>query len=410
MSQTEKTGFLPRRIALLGASGNIGRQALDVIAASKGRLIAELLSVHSNVAFGVQTANLFGVKTLVITDSRADQSALSELNSGIEVLIGADSLDQAVKRPEIDVILAAIVGSAGLSSVHSALEAGKTIALANKESLVISGELAVDLVRNRGGRLIPVDSEHSAIFQCLYGRNPESKGLPLDTNSSENSNAIDEVARLILTASGGPFRTYSRKDLKSVTVQQALCHPTWHMGHKITIDSATLMNKAFEMIEAHWLFGLPAEKIIVMIHPQSLIHSMVEFIDGAILAQIGPPDMRLPIQLALTAPARFNGPMRKLDWTHALSIQMEPVDPERFPAIDLGYEIIRAGGTTGAVVNAANEIAVHAFLNGKISFDRIVTACQTVLNNHYYEAHPNWDRLLEIDRWAREETKKWISY
>lgn len=410
MSQTEKPGFLPRRIALLGASGNIGRQALDVIAASEGRLVAELLSVHSNVAFGVRTANQFGVKTLVITNPQTDRSALSHLNPGIEVLIGADSLDQAVKRPEIDVVLAAIVGSAGLSSVRSALEEGKTVALANKESLVMSGELATDLVRSRGGRLIPVDSEHSAIFQCLYGRSPESKGLPFDAERSENNGAANEVARLILTASGGPFRNYSRKDLNSVTVQQALCHPTWNMGHKITIDSATLMNKAFEMVEAHWLFGLPEEKIIVMIHPQSLIHSLVEFIDGAILAQIGPPDMRLPIQLALTSPARFNGPMRKLDWSRPLSFEMEPVDRDRFPAIDLGYEIIRAGGTAGAVVNAANEVAVHAFLNGKISFDRIVTACQTVLNNHHYEAHPNWDRLFEIDHWAREETKKWISY
>lgn len=274
----------------------------------------------------------------------------------------------------------------------------------------MSGELATELVRDRGGRLIPVDSEHSAIYQCLYGRNPDFAGLPFEKRNSDPSDISKDVARLILTASGGPFREYSKEDLKKATVQEALCHPTWNMGRKITVDSATLMNKAFEMIEAHWLFGLPAEKIQVMIHPQSLIHSMVEFIDGAVLAQIGPPDMRLPIQLALTAPDRFDGPMRRIDWTKPISFELKPVDRDRFPAIDLGYEILKSGGTAGTVVNAANEVAVQAFLNGKISFDRIVNACRTILNNHYYEAHPNWDRLLEIDRWAREETKKWISY
>jgi 1-deoxy-D-xylulose-5-phosphate reductoisomerase len=309
-----------------------------------------------------------------------------------------------VRRPDVDIVLSAIVGSAGLTSTWAALESGKTVALANKESLVMGGTLLTNLVKKGKGRLLPVDSEHSAIMQAL--RSWKMTADSPDTNFDEITASVRQI---VLTASGGPFRTWSSDQIKNITVEDALAHPTWKMGKKITIDSATMMNKALEMIEASWLFNLPGNKISAMIHPQSLIHSMVEFVDGSIIAQMSPPDMRLPIQLALNYPYRCPGPASKLNWEQMQTLEFYPPDLDRFPAIRLGMKVIESGGTAGAVVNAANEVAVAAFLAGKLPFQNIVEVCESVLEHHHFEPHPTLAQLLAIDRWAREEAKLWMA-
>jgi len=382
----------PRRIAVLGSSGSIGQSAFEVLAASKGRLVPILLSVHRQTdVLAKQLRQLPKLpQWVVVTDETADRSPLEQFAKKVEIHFGHEALCELVRRPEVDVVLSAIVGSAGLVSTLAALEAGKTVALANKESLVMGGELLTDLLETNGGHLIPVDSEHNAIWQVLRGG----------------------VKKIILTASGGPFRTKTFAELADITVEDALAHPTWTMGKKITIDSATLMNKALEIIEARWLFGyelgdMPAEKIDVVIHPQSLIHSMVEFVDGSVLAQMSPPDMRLPIQLALDHPFRFPGPALKMDWSQMHTLEFYPPDFDRFPALSLGLEAAASGGTSGAVINAANESAVSAFLDGKLPFQDIVRVCRAVLEHHQFEPHPTLEQLLAIDRWARKETEKW---
>jgi 1-deoxy-D-xylulose-5-phosphate reductoisomerase len=289
----------------------------------------------------------------------------------------------------VDIVVSAIVGSAGLRSTWAALNAGKTVALANKESLVVGGPLITELARRKNAKILPVDSEHSAVFQSLQAGRPE------------------EVRRIVLTASGGPFRTFSSAQLAQVTVADALAHPTWAMGPKITVDSATLMNKALEIIEARWLFGLSAEQIGVVIHPQSIVHSMVEYRDGSVIAQLSPPDMKLPIQYALTWPERREGVAAKLDWSRAMELRFEPPDFERFGALRLGLEAAAAGGTAGAVLNGANEGAVAAFIAGRLAFDRIVPACKSVFENHHFNPSPSLDEAIEADRWARQEVLRW---
>ncbi len=398
-----------KQIAVLGATGSIGTSALDIIAASGGELVAELLSAHSQTAKLAEAARRFHPMTLVVTDETADRTPLSDVPPGTRVLYGVDALEEEIRREEIDVVLSAIVGSAGLRGTWSALEAGKTVALANKESLVLAGALMIDLAKRSGGRILPVDSEHSAIWQSLASRQIglTPYGAPESTDDLDFAKGM--ITRLILTASGGPFRNRNKEDLTKVTVADALAHPTWKMGKKITIDSATMMNKAFEIIEARWLFDLPPERIDVMIHPQSIIHSMVEFLDGGVIAQLGVPDMRLPIQLALYGMTRRYATGRRLDWSQLQTLELIPPDEDRFPAIPLGRRVARDGGTSGAVVNAANEVAVDAFLHGKIPFPKITTACQTILDHHQFEERPTLSRLFEIDRWARMETQKWIS-
>ncbi|MBR4976521.1 MAG: 1-deoxy-D-xylulose-5-phosphate reductoisomerase [Thermoguttaceae bacterium] len=390
----------PRNVAVIGASGSIGTSALDVIAASGGRLRASVLSVNNDVAKLVELAKRFRPDAVVVANPNADRTPLAELPSGIEVLWGPDALAEVVRRPEIDVVLLAIVGVAGMRVAWSALEAGQTLALANKEALVAGGSLMTDLLRTNGGKLYPVDSEHSAIFQCLLSRR-------LDSNSTFVDGS--DVERLILTASGGPFRDWSAERLKTATVADALKHPTWQMGAKITVDSASTMNKALEIIEARWLFGLDADKISVVVHPQSIVHSMVEFVDGAVLAQLSPPDMRLPIQLALYETERLPGPTRKFDWTQSSTLEFFPPDFERFPALSLGFEVAKKGGTAGVVLNAANEVAVDAFLNGRTTFDKIPVVCRQILENHSFEEKPTLERIVELDAWARKETEIWIS-
>jgi 1-deoxy-D-xylulose-5-phosphate reductoisomerase len=296
-----------------------------------------------------------------------------------------------VRDPEVDVVVSAIVGAAGLEGTWAALEAGKVVAVANKETLVLAGPLVTDLAARRGGKLLPVDSEHSAIFQALQGTPP------------------DAVARIILTGSGGPFRGRTRAELEEVTPEEALRHPTWRMGPKITVDSATLMNKALEVIEARWLFGLGPEQIEVIIHPESVIHSFVEFADGAVLAQLSPPDMRLPIQYALTYPGRLPGPARKLDWKALACWHFEQPDAQTFPSLQLGYEVARRGGTCGAVLNAANEVAVRRFLDGELRFLDIPRACRGALDHHHFSPTPTLAELHASDRWARQEVARWTS-
>jgi 1-deoxy-D-xylulose-5-phosphate reductoisomerase len=377
-------------VAVLGSTGSIGRSALEVIAASDGDLAAVALSAHANTTLLAQQALQARARFVVVTDPEADESPLDALPASVARLSGPDAVARIAALPEVDVVLAAIVGAAGLQGAWAALEAGKTLALANKETLVIAGPLVMDLARRRGAAVLPVDSEHSAVFQALQaGRR-------------------DEVRRIVLTASGGPFRLHTPEELARVTVADALAHPTWSMGRKITVDSATMMNKALEIIEARWLFDLSADQIDVVVHPQSVVHSLVEFVDGSVVAQLSPPDMKLPIQYALTWPRRLPGVAARMDWRQSWRLEFEPPDFERFPALALGLEAARAGGTTGAVLNAANEAAVAGFLAGELGFTEIVPACRDVLDHHDFESRPTLERLLELDRWARQEVTRWV--
>ncbi len=377
-------------IAVLGSTGSIGRSALEVIAASGGRLWAVALSANGNTDLLLKQTLALRPARIVVTDpAAAARQDWSSLPSGVELLVGCEALDRLAADPEIDIVVSAIVGSAGLRSTWAAVDAGKTVALANKESLVVGGPLITELARRRNAKILPVDSEHSAVFQSLQAGRAE------------------EVRRIVLTASGGPFRTFSPTQLAQVTVADALAHPTWAMGPKITIDSATLMNKALEIIEARWLFGLSAEQIDVVIHPQSIVHSMVEYRDGSVIAQLSPPDMKLPIQYALTWPERCEGVAAKLDWRRAMELRFEPPDFERFAALRLGRQAAAAGGTAGAVLNGANEGAVAAFLAGRLPFDQIVPACKSVLENHQFNPSPSLDEAIEADHWARQEVLRW---
>jgi 1-deoxy-D-xylulose-5-phosphate reductoisomerase len=311
--------------------------------------------------------------------------------SGVEVLAGLDGIIRMVEDPRTDRVLSAIVGAVGLRGTWAALAAGKIVALANKETLVVAGPLIMELARARQAQILPVDSEHSAIFQAL------------------KSGAAPEVRRVILTSSGGPFRGRSRSQLVDVTPEEALKHPTWQMGPKITIDSATLMNKALEVIEARWLFALEPDQIEVVIHPESVVHSMVEFVDGSVIAQMSLPDMCLPIQYALTYPDRVSGAGERIDLGQRFSLHFEPPDRETFPSLELGFEVMRRGGTAGAALNAANEAAVARFLAGEIRFLDIARACRAALEHHSYDPRPTLDELWKVDAWARREVDRWQS-
>jgi 1-deoxy-D-xylulose-5-phosphate reductoisomerase len=376
-----------RRIVVLGSTGSIGTNALEVVAALPGRFEVVGLAARSRRSELFAQAHRFRPQWVALTGEETDADGLP---TGTELLTNTDEVARRVQAPEVDVVVSAVVGAAGLRGTWAALEAGKIVALANKETLVVAGQLAMDLAATRGARILPVDSEHSAIFQAMAG-------------------SPTAVERVVLTGSGGPFRGRTRKQLEAVTVEQALAHPTWQMGPKISIDSATLMNKALEVIEARWLFGFQANQIDVVIHPESMIHSFVEFVDGSVLAQVSPPDMRLPIQYALTYPERVPGPARKVNWTGLSAFHFEQPDRETFPALDLGYEVANRGGTTGAVLNAANEVAVESFLACKLPFLDIPRACRAVLDAHTFDPRPTLDGLLAADRWARQEVHRWTS-
>lgn len=380
-----------RNVVILGSTGSIGRSALSVIEHDAGtRLRAFGLSAHGSWEKLVEQARAFRPRYITLTDPERVSSVNGQLTgSGTEVLGGLDGVIQMVQAPETDRVLTAIVGAAGLRGTWAALEAGKTIALANKETLVVGGPLITGLAKRRSAELLPVDSEHSAIFQAMRAGRPS------------------EVRRVILTSSGGPFRGKSTRELAEVTGEQALRHPTWKMGPKISVDSATLMNKALEVIEARWLFDLEPEQIEVVIHPESIVHSMVEFVDGSVVAQLSPPDMRLPIQFALTYPERVAGPCPLLDLTKSMSLHFEPPDRDTFPCLDLGFEVMRKGGTAGAALNAANEAAVARFLEGSIGFLDIPRACRAALDHHTFDPNPTLDGLWKVDAWARQEVVRW---
>jgi len=389
-----------RRVAILGATGSIGTATCAVIEHLQAvdpefDWVVHGISGHANLDLLAQLAARYVPKRVILSDPQCAETWKNGENS-IEniafpaqsrVEVGCERLVDLAVDSEVDTVVAAIVGRAGLESTVAAIRAGKRVALANKETLVVAGAVVLESLKTSGAVLLPVDSEHSAIFQCLAGR--------------------EAPRRIVLTASGGPFRDWTTEQMKSATIDQAMAHPTWRMGRKITIDSATMMNKALEIIEAKWLFGVSADQIDVVIHPQSVIHSMVETLDGSMIAQLSPPDMRLPIQYALTYPRSVVGATEMLDLTKNLNLSLLPVDRERFPAISLGFEVARVGGTAGAVVNAANEEAVGLFLQGRIRFTDIVPACQMALENHTFEQTATIDRLLELDRWARAEVRRW---
>ena len=378
-----------RNIVVLGSTGSIGRSTLDVVAAQKDLRVCAV-SAHKRLAEAAEQCRRFQIPVLIATDNEAAQQFdRSLLPPGTRLEVGDEAIEANVTKPEVDTVVSAIVGSAGLRGSWAAAEAGKRIALANKETLVVAGPLIMQLANQRGAKLIPVDSEHSAIFQALQAGN---RG---------------DLERIILTASGGPFRDLPIHELQNVTPEQALQHPTWDMGPRITIDSATMLNKALEIIEARWLFELDADQIEVMIHPQSVVHSMVEFRDGAVIAQLSPPDMKLPIQYALTYPERTSGVAAKVDWTKSHEWTFDPPDLDRFPALALGFEVANQGGTAGAVLNAAKESAVQRFIDGKLSFQEIVEACREVLNHHDFDPSPSLDELMQADAWARQEVDRW---
>ena len=358
-----------REVVILGSTGSIGRQALDVVRAASDRFRVVGLSAGSDRAALAAQAAEFGVEATAL---------------------GAEESAQLARDIRSDVVLNGITGSVGLGPTLAALDAGRTLALANKESLVVGGELVTG--RAAPGQLVPVDSEHSALAQALRG------------------GTADEVRRLVLTASGGPFRGRRRAELEHVTPQQALAHPTWSMGPVVTTNSATLVNKGLEVIEAHLLFGIGYERIDVVVHPQSIVHSMVEFVDGSTLAQASPPDMRLPIALALGWPERVPGAGAPLDWTRASSWTFEPLDDEAFPAVALAREVGAAGGAHPAVYNAANEQAVAGFHDGRIGFTAIVDTVRSVVEAFApASARPELDELLEAERWARHEADRRIA-
>jgi 1-deoxy-D-xylulose-5-phosphate reductoisomerase len=375
---------------VLGSTGSIGTGALDVIAALPDRLAVAGLVAQSKWPCLAEQCRRFKPRVAVLTDPAAFAAAdKAAFPPETRLVGGSDAVLDLVSSSDVDVVLSAVAGAAGLSGTWAAVEAGKTVALANKESLVVAGPLVIGLAAKTGAAILPVDSEHSAVHQALADR-------PTDT-----------IARIVLTASGGPFRGKTRRDLAAVAPADALQHPTWRMGRKITVDSATLMNKALEVIEARWLFGLDPDRIAVIVHPESVVHSFVEFVDGSVLAQLSPPDMRLPIQYALTYPDRVAGPAAKLDWQALSALRFEPADRETFPAVDLGFEVAKKGGTCGAVLNAANEAAVARFLDGSLGFLDVARCCRAVLDHHDYDPGPGLERLWAADRWARHEVTKW---
>ncbi len=379
---------MTQRLTVLGSTGSIGRQSLEVIAALG--LSVEGLTAHKNAKLLEEQARAVHPKLAVLTDEAAAKDLAVRLaDTSTRVLGGKEALLEAAILPEADTVLTSVVGIAGLEPTLAAIDAGKNIALANKETLVCAGALVTAAAENKGVKLLPVDSEHSAIFQCLQGCRDRG-----------------EVERLILTASGGPFYGLEREKIAQMTCREALKHPNWDMGAKITIDSATMMNKGFEVIEAMWLYGLPLERIDVVIHRQSVIHSLVEFRDGAVLAQLGAPDMRLPIQYAFTWPNRLSGPCSRLDLLHCADLTFLPPDGENFPCLELAREAAAQGGVKAAALNGANEVAVAAYLSDKIGFYDIPRLCRLAVDAAPVVETPTLDDILAADALARAVAQK----
>lgn len=380
-----------KHIAVLGSTGSIGRQTLDVIAAHPDEFTAEVLTAGSNAELLAAQAEKFRPDSIVIADESKYDYLKSRLeNLDIKIYAGSEAICDVVEGSNVDVVLVALVGFAGLKPTVRAIEAGKVIALANKETLVAAGEVINSLIAQYKTPLLPVDSEHSAIFQCLAG---------------EGSNKIEKI---LLTASGGPFLSLGREELEHVTPAQALRHPSWRMGDKITIDSASMMNKGFEVIEAHWLFGVPVERIEVVVHPQSIVHSAVQFADGAVKAQLGMPDMRIPIQYALSYPARMELDVPRLSLSQTGSLTFMAPDVERFPCLGLAFEAMKTGGTMPCILNAAAETANLAFLEERIGFMDMPRVISAVMQSSASVAHPTLDDILAADAEARAKAAEII--
>ena len=382
---------MKKRIAILGSTGSIGTQALEVIIEQKDRFSVEVLSANSNSELLIKQSILHRPNSVVIVDENKYDEVFKELNPlNIKVYSGSESLEQIVCSDNIDIVLTALVGYSGLLPTISAIKSGKKIALANKETLVVAGGLINSLCKSSSSEIIPVDSEHSAIYQCLVG---------------EERNPIEKI---ILTASGGPFRGRSREELVNITKEQALKHPNWSMGAKITIDSATLMNKGLEVIEAKWLFDLTPEQIDVVVHPQSIIHSAVQFQDGSIKAQLGLPDMKLPIQYALGFPERLKNNFKRFDFFQHPNLTFEKPDTETFKNLALAYKAMEKGGNAPCVLNAANEIAVEAFLNNKIGFLNMFDLIGNCLEKTNFVKNPSLNDLVESNNEARQIAKSML--
>ena len=373
-----------KNIAILGSTGSIGRNSLEVIKNNPERFVATYLTTNTNIDLLQQQIGVFHPRGVVVLDESSAASLRSRVGDSVEVLCGERGLQQVVTRDDVDIVISSLVGFAGLKPTIAAIQHHKRIALANKETLVVAGGLIMSLVKEFGVDLLPIDSEHSAILQCLAGEDRS------------------HVSKLILTASGGPFLSTPAEAFATMTVESALNHPNWKMGNKITIDSATLMNKGLEVIEARWLFGQAAERIHVVIHPQSIIHSMVEFIDGSVKAQLGLPDMKLPIQYALSYPERWPMNGTRVDFPTLQSMTFFEPDREKFRCLNLAYDALALGGTALAVLNAANEMAVGAFLNHRISFEKIPLVIERALSLHKTRPNPDLQEIIEVDRQVRD--------
>jgi 1-deoxy-D-xylulose-5-phosphate reductoisomerase len=373
-----------KQIAILGSTGSIGTQTLDVVRQHRNEFAVYALTAHRSVEMLIGQALEFNPAVVCIADESYYprlRDALSDLP--IKVMAGEKALEEIVTMPSIDVVVAAMVGYAGLPSTIAAIKAKKTIALANKETLVVAGEIICRLAHRNKVAILPVDSEHSAIFQSLVGENPNS------------------IEKLLLTASGGPFRTFTYEQMQYVTAAEALLHPNWDMGAKITIDSASMMNKGFEVIEARWLFDIPVEKIQVLVHPQSVVHSAVQFVDGSVKAQLGTPDMRMPIQYALTYPERWQSDVPRLDLFATQNLTFEEPDLQRFPNLALAYEAINRGGNMPCVLNAANEVVNQAFHDGKCGFLQMSDVIANTMERTTFIAEPNYEDYVQTDKEAR---------
>jgi 1-deoxy-D-xylulose-5-phosphate reductoisomerase len=381
-----------KRLAVVGSTGSIGQNTLRVVEHLSDRFNIFALAANSAVDRLAEQTAAFRPSVVAIAEKRRVEDfrrRCLELRISVpEIVTGEQGLRQITSATEVDIVVSAAVGAAGLEPTYSAVASGKTVALANKEAMVLAGELLRKTASRTGARLIPVDSEHSAIDQCL------------------RTGDYGEVRRLLLTASGGPFRETPREEFANITPEQALRHPTWQMGKRITIDSATLMNKGLEVIEARWLFNITPEKIDIMVHPQSVVHSMVEFVDGSVMAQLGTADMRQPIQYALTYPERLPSPVASLDWTAVSRLDFAPPDRQKFPCIGLAYKAIQMGGTAAAVLNAADEVVVEAFLDRKIPFSVIPQVIGATLDAHDVQPADGLESIMKADYWARQEARR----
>ena len=375
-----------RRVAILGSTGSIGCQTLEVIDAlnaTVGQFQVVALAANQNIAKLAQQVERYRPKLVAVTDEQAMQRNAALCGAFGGVGVGPEAIAVLAANPEVDIVVHAVVGAAGLRASFAAAEAGKRIALANKESLVVGGDLLMEAVRRGGASILPIDSEHSAVFQAMLAGRRE------------------DVDRVLITSSGGPFRTWPQERMQSARVEDALNHPTWRMGGKITIDSATLFNKALEIIEAVHLFDLPPEKIDIVVHPESIIHSMVEYCDGSVMAQLSPPDMKTPIGYALTYPERGRPGGRRMDWSQACRLHFEPPDHERFPALRLARQALAAGGSAPVTLNAANEVAVHRFLARKLPFYRISQIVESAMKQLSAQPMKSLEDLLAADARAR---------